>query len=573
MAVGCGFSTKYFDMGDLFYRRAVKYKNRITAEVTSSYMMTISFVQIGCLLTIYEYRAGFFPQAWLSIGQSLRAAVMLGTSSLDSRIRGPIIESRENTIILDELRRTLFTAIASDRFASSGTSWPLALQFEDIKSYIPVDDDAYDEGRPSKCYSFEYLFDNPTVLLNFRRAHFALLVLYAELMYRASRLSTFPTTRNFDPTPRGTWMTEYKKLEHLAETFLMLIPPLNTIRDDGSTKYHGLVSLHLATQTAHLYIGRAVLMALQYSPDLAVQFNRSEVVARCVNSAVQITSIIRNSNDLRALICNPYQVVPLYTASRFFLAAARDGSAEYANLRPHFDYLLTVFRLVQEWIPMAGLFYHNILLDARAKPDGSTLDMPRACMNAFESRDDEVPRPSQPQWPQMPATQDVYDGRMFNSNMHEHKYDTSRFELGTPVAQPEAPRANKKPPPPAPQASFSSAPLVDMDTTLSPGGGVLGSVPFVSGGDGLQFDKKRLDTPSSSNLPPSQITPEILIATSAQNFSMSSPSATSSNAYPQTITGDNNESFAFEWNSSIASSELLTEILKSTEMVEMSVDF
>lgn len=447
-------STKYEHFANMFYQRAVRYKDRMALGMNVGDLMSVWFVQATALLTIFEYKSGMFPQAWMSIGASLRASVMLGMSSLDIRRQSePIIEAKDNTILLDEYRRTFFTAFCSDRLSASGTGWPAMLRPADIAVHLPIDDDAYNEGRPSKCYALEYLIDNPSVLIGVPSASFAIIVLYSEIVYQTAMLTVFPM-RDFDPSPGGSWMRQYRRLEHLAETLCLVIPPFEVIEEDGSLRSYNLLSQHLVTQTALLYLGRCALMGSQYSTELAAQFSREQCLARCTSSAVQIATIVRRVNNVRALISHPYQVLPLYASARFFLAAAQHGGGNY-TFRGQLDYLLTVFKIVQDWIPMAAFFYRNILIAARQAVAGDKSAQeqepglghagtkgPSVLDEFSDLLGEDAGRSVDAKFPHLPKVQDLYaDGKLASSRArpqgpqrphHDHKRDTSHFPFGQP---------------------------------------------------------------------------------------------------------------------------------------------
>ena len=98
--------------------------------------VTLAVAQAWCLLAQYEACNTFFPRTWLSIGKAARLCQTLGLQRID---HGGVIATvkevlppTKDWIELEERRRTFWVAFYCDRWASTGTAWPMAIQESEV---------------------------------------------------------------------------------------------------------------------------------------------------------------------------------------------------------------------------------------------------------------------------------------------------------------------------------------------------------------------------------------------------------------------------------------------------------
>jgi hypothetical protein len=88
-------------------------------------------------MAAYEASKTLFSRAWLSVGRTVRLAQMLGLHRLDGDHSAGknILAPPKDWIELEERRRTFWAAFYGDRWASSGTGWPMVVDDNDV-SYL-----------------------------------------------------------------------------------------------------------------------------------------------------------------------------------------------------------------------------------------------------------------------------------------------------------------------------------------------------------------------------------------------------------------------------------------------------
>ena len=93
--------------------------------------MTVSHVQCWSLIATYEAKKTYFTRAWMSTGRTVRLCYMLGLHRMDGdpalQDSKQILQAPKDWIELEERRRALWGAFYGDRWASSGTGWPMSM--------------------------------------------------------------------------------------------------------------------------------------------------------------------------------------------------------------------------------------------------------------------------------------------------------------------------------------------------------------------------------------------------------------------------------------------------------------
>jgi len=91
-------------------------------------------VQAWAITATYEATKTYFSRSWMSSGRCVRLAHMLGLHRLDaegSEIKR-ILPIAKDWIELEERRRGFWIAFYVDRWASSGTGWPMIIDEEEV---------------------------------------------------------------------------------------------------------------------------------------------------------------------------------------------------------------------------------------------------------------------------------------------------------------------------------------------------------------------------------------------------------------------------------------------------------
>ncbi|GAA6000053.1 hypothetical protein JCM5350_001670, partial [Sporobolomyces pararoseus] len=122
--------------------------------------LTVEMVQALTLLALLEMGQSDHQRAFLSIGQAVRIAAMLGLhrmdedrisercgTSGDKRLRPPALhELPIDGVLLEECRRTMCAVFVLDRFEQGCVGWPSAIAEPDLRILLPCDEALYETG-------------------------------------------------------------------------------------------------------------------------------------------------------------------------------------------------------------------------------------------------------------------------------------------------------------------------------------------------------------------------------------------------------------------------------------------
>jgi len=132
-------SDKYFFLHNLFYQRGRKYAEMDEMKGFGETIISLAHCQTWILVGTYEFRMIYFPRAWLSVGKAARLALMMGLNRLDGAgidVKQSMLPPKDWTE-REERRRVFWYAFCTDRYASIGTGWPLAIDEGDVSQ--PID--------------------------------------------------------------------------------------------------------------------------------------------------------------------------------------------------------------------------------------------------------------------------------------------------------------------------------------------------------------------------------------------------------------------------------------------------
>ncbi|GJN92502.1 hypothetical protein Rhopal_005532-T1 [Rhodotorula paludigena] len=122
--------------------------------------LTVEMVQALCLLSLIEMGQSDHQRAFLSMGQAVRIAAMLGLHRMDEdrvamrtgvmrekRLRPPALHPLpSDPVLLEECRRTMCAVYVLDRFESACVGWPAAIAEADVRVLLPCADDLFELG-------------------------------------------------------------------------------------------------------------------------------------------------------------------------------------------------------------------------------------------------------------------------------------------------------------------------------------------------------------------------------------------------------------------------------------------
>lgn len=110
--------------------------------------VTIQYAQTWSLIATYEAKKTYFTRAWMSTGRTTRLCQMLGLHRLDGDEQNvkQILPKAKDWIELEERRRTFWAAFYGDRWASSGTGWPMVIVENEVRAVF------LSNGKNTNCF-------------------------------------------------------------------------------------------------------------------------------------------------------------------------------------------------------------------------------------------------------------------------------------------------------------------------------------------------------------------------------------------------------------------------------------
>ncbi|KAG4415810.1 hypothetical protein IFR04_011044 [Cadophora malorum] len=126
--------------------RAVKH---FYLDVEQTGILSLTVVQAGVLISLYELGQGIYPAAYLSIAACARYAHVLGIGV--SEHGGTQTRKILTQVEMEESRRAWWAIVILDRFISiASPGRPLAAAEPGLDSLLPSDDEAWDQGIVSR---------------------------------------------------------------------------------------------------------------------------------------------------------------------------------------------------------------------------------------------------------------------------------------------------------------------------------------------------------------------------------------------------------------------------------------
>ena len=125
---------KYNNLTDHFYTRARKYANAVEMLSHGEKVQNVAHIQAEILIAIYEFKTMHFPRAWLRVGRVVRLSQMITLHRMDTemfRVEKCLPPARD-FIEQEERRRTFWLTFCLDRYATTGSGWPMIIDERDV---------------------------------------------------------------------------------------------------------------------------------------------------------------------------------------------------------------------------------------------------------------------------------------------------------------------------------------------------------------------------------------------------------------------------------------------------------
>ncbi|KAL8649840.1 MAG: hypothetical protein Q9210_004160 [Variospora velana] len=410
--LAANLSGRYHSHQEIFYRRARKYAEMDEMKGLGEAFVSIAHAQCWILIATYEFQMMFFPRAWASVGRAVRLVLMMGLNRLDGAglaVKQVLPDARDWTE-REERRRTFWMAYCTDRYASMGTGWPLAMDERDILTNLPSNEESYEQSTPehTTCLS-ECMTPEGAAKLS----PFAGTVYMSHIFGKNLAHLHRPSTHENEDDLQGEFWKRHRQLDNMLLKTSLSLPA--HLRLPAGIRNPNSVFLNMCIHTSTICLHQAALFKAEQKNLPASMVIQSST--RCLLAATEIAHIMRLVSHLDCQGMNPFTAFCLYVACRVFTHALKKSPDE-AEIRSSLEFVLAAMQRFKTTNPLAESFLIQLGFDLQGtgidfllqNPTHSSLVMAKLAMiNKHESE---------------PACTPVVNIRDSNTHMHPARFVT-----------------------------------------------------------------------------------------------------------------------------------------------------
>ncbi|KAJ5935424.1 hypothetical protein N7466_004971 [Penicillium verhagenii] len=322
---------KYFFLHTHFYQRARKYAETDEMKGFGESIISLGHCQTWILIGAYEFRMIYFPRAWLSVGKATRLALMMGLNRLDGSgidVKQSMLPPKDWTE-REERRRVFWMAFCTDRYASIGTGWPLAIDENDIMTNLPASEESFIKSKPQRTLRLSDIIGGEGVSA---LAPFACVVLLANLFGRNLTHIHRPQPTDNDHDLNGDFWKRHRSHDNILLHIALSLP--EHLRLPSGTDDVNVIFANMSIHTSTICLHQAAIFKAEKNrmPNQII----TESKRRCLVAANQISSIMKMVSHVDLTILNPFMSFCLYISARVFVQYIKsrpDDSAVYSSLQ------------------------------------------------------------------------------------------------------------------------------------------------------------------------------------------------------------------------------------------------
>ncbi|KAH8799745.1 fungal-specific transcription factor domain-containing protein [Xylogone sp. PMI_703] len=315
LASAATLSDRYSNYHNIFYERSRKYLEKAEMSGSGELYTSVHYVQTWVLIANYEAKHAYFTRAWMSTGRCTRLSQMLGLYNLDSNYPNnkTVIAPAVDCIEKEERRRAFWAAFHGDRWASSGTGWPMTIDESMIQTNLPSSEMAFEAGIEEKTPSLQEALTPKGAS---RLSPFAAVILSACLFgHNFQHLQTTGPNEHPEDLVRGEFWKRHKRIDNVLSSTFMFLPEHLRLPQGIRDMNVVFVNMNIHTSTICLHQA-AILTAQKYSLD-------SKFIRQCqrrnLMAAEEVTNIMRLVSHMNPAIIPPWICFCLYVAVGVFL--------------------------------------------------------------------------------------------------------------------------------------------------------------------------------------------------------------------------------------------------------------
>lgn len=284
---------KYEGLHEHLYQRARKYMHQDEMKGHGETMVTLAHCQAWILIATYEFKAMYFPRAWMSSGRASRMAQMMGLHRMD----GVMLDVKQclpppkDWTEREERRRTFWMAFCVDRYSSIGTGWPMIFDERDITSTLPSADSAYELSKPAKTGTLAKALEQVDLS---QLSGFGGVVLMASLFGRNLLHLHRPGLDERDDDLNGEFWNRHREMDNTLLNTSLSLP--DALRLPAAVGDPNVIFLNMSIHTSTICLHQAAIYKVDKNGLPSRMSSESKV--RCLTAAGEIANIMRQASHM-----------------------------------------------------------------------------------------------------------------------------------------------------------------------------------------------------------------------------------------------------------------------------------
>ncbi|KAE9367686.1 hypothetical protein N431DRAFT_444787 [Stipitochalara longipes BDJ] len=366
--VAASLSDKYSSFEDIFYERARRYLQDAEMKGHGESFVSVYYAQAWSLIATYEASKTLFSRAWMSVGRACRLSQMLGLHRLDGDDTGGknILPPPKDWIEFEERRRTFWAAFYGDRWASSGTGWPMVIDDNDISTNLPASEEAFENGVQEETISLQQAL-TPEGAAGI--SSFGGVIISATLFgNNYQHLRKKGPDEHPEDLANGEFWRRHRKMDNVLSNTFMFLP--DHLRLPQNIRDMNVVFLHMNIHAACICLHQAAILTAKkhgIDPNFIEQSRNRNIMA-----AEEITNIMRLISHMDASSMSSWMGFCLYVAGGIFI---QDLKSERPRSRSSTDleFLVLAMRAIGTKHSITNHFTAQLELDMNAAGVSDTI--------------------------------------------------------------------------------------------------------------------------------------------------------------------------------------------------------
>ncbi|KAK9467484.1 fungal-specific transcription factor domain-containing protein [Lipomyces arxii] len=366
-AMGASCMPKHIDYAHICYVRARKYLEYQQMRSHGEYMKALAFVQAWVIISLYEYRAMFLPRAWISVGTACRLALMMQLHIIDSpeahreKYSSPELEG---FVDIEECRRTFWVVFCADRYASTGTGWPLNIEEVNIEINLPSSEDAFYAGREEEtCMISTALTAAGSKIvknLSVYAIHIIVVGLFGRIHHHLHWHEIKHDSMCIVAESTSKFLERFRHLDNSLHSVMLSLP--NELKRSTGPASASAIQVGMAIHAATICLHHATIYRTRHSPQYSKDFEASR--RRCLHAASEITFLMQSCSHIDVNLFDAFMSFCVYIAAQCFIQAIKYSPEDVdGSTMDYIDFLINVLDNMKNGIFIAQSFFLQLEFD------------------------------------------------------------------------------------------------------------------------------------------------------------------------------------------------------------------